>query len=148
MRTREEFLARFEELRSRRLSQRKEKFLSRSHMNCMYNVRLRVRGHGKLGFCRNPEVIKKVNGGPVVCDEEGTCKRCPLFNCRNTVETVERDFEEVLASPAQCGNEYPKLAVMIWSLQDTSRRSRRDRLLTGTRELFRATWALITFRWW
>lgn len=148
MRSKEEVQAKFEDLRRRRLSQRKEKFLKRDHSNCLHNVRLRVKGNGKCGFCRNSEVVGRTRGEPFVCDEEGTARRCKFYECRNTPETVEEDFEEVLASPARCGHEYPKLAIMIWFLQDDTRRTRWQRLKTATREMFRSIFALLFWRWW
>lgn len=148
MRKREEVLSKYEDLRKKRLSQRKEKAMRREHRNCAHNMRLRVKGQGKCGFCRNPEVLDKVGGGPFVCDEEGTARRCRYFECRNTPETVEEDFEEVLRNPARCGEAYPKLAIMIWFLQDDSRRSRAQRLKTSVGELFRSICALFFWRWW
>ena len=143
-----EIFAKFEDIRARRLSQRKEKFLCRGHRNCLHNVRLRIRGNGKCGFCRHPEILKMSKGEPFVCDEEGTARRCKKFDCRNTPETVEEDFEAVLRSPARCGNEYPKLAIMIWFLQDTSRRTRGQRLFSAAREVFRSVASLLFWRWW
>jgi hypothetical protein len=148
MKSKEEVQAKFEDLRRRRLSQRREKFLSKDFRNCRHNIRMRVKDNGKCGFCRCPEVMERTKGQPFVCDEEGTARRCKFFDCRNTPETVEEDFEEVLRSPARCGNEYPKLAIMIWFLQDTSRRTRYQRLCTATREVFRSIISLLLWRWW
>jgi hypothetical protein len=148
MRSAEEVRAKFEDMRSKRLAQRREKFLSRTHRNCLHNVRLRVKGSGKCGFCRNPKVVGRAPGEPFVCDEEGTARRCKVFECRNTPQTVAEDFEEVLRSPARCGLEYPKLAIMIWFLQDKTRRSRPQRFATASAELARALFALLPWRWW
>ena len=148
MKSKDEVMARFDGLRSRRLAQRRERFMSRHHLNCISNIRLRVKGHGKCGFCRNPNVLEKAKGGPFVCDEEGTATRCPFFECRNTPETVERDFNEILASTARCGNEYPKLAVLIWFLQGSEGRSRGSRLRIAIREAIRSCTRLVFWRWW
>lgn len=148
MRSKEEVKAKFDDLRRRRLSQRKEKFLSRTHLNCMHNVRLRVKDNGKCGFCRCPAIMRYTKGEPFVCDEEGTARRCKHFACRNTQETVEQDFEEVLRSPARCGNEYPKLAILIWFLQDETRRNRWQRFRTALGEVVRSIFALLLWRWW
>jgi hypothetical protein len=148
MRNVEEVRAKFEDLRRRRLAQRREKFLSRHYFNCLHNVRMRLKGNGRCGFCRSPEVLGRIKGEPFVCDEEGTARRCKFFECRNTAETVEEDFEAVLKSPARCGNEYPKLAIMIWFLQDTSRRTRWQRLQTALGEVFRSVSSLLLWRWW
>jgi hypothetical protein len=149
MRNEEEVQARFEDLRRKRLSERKQQFLGRCHTNCAHNVRLRVRGNGKCGFCRHPEVIKMTRKNePFVCDEEGTARRCKYFECRNTPETVEEDFEEILSSPSKCGKSYPKLAILIWFLQDKSRRSRSQRLWSAVGDVFRSLFSLFAVRWW
>ena len=148
MRTKDEVSVRFDEVRQRRLSQRRARFLERGHRNCISNIRMRVKGQGKCGFCRNPEVVKRANGAPFVCDEEGTALRCPFYECRNTPESVERDFEEVLRCPARCGHEYPKLAVLIWFIQHTNGRSRWGRLKGSVVDAISAAWKLVTGRWW
>jgi len=148
MRSEEEVRAKFESLYGRRLVQRREEFLSCTYRNCLYNVRLRVKGSGKVGFCRNPDVVGKTEGQPFVCDEEGTAKRCRCFDCRNTPESVRQDFEEILRSPARCGNKYPKLAIMIWFLQDTGKRTRRQRLWTAMCDVASSVVSLLAARWW
>jgi len=148
MRNKKEVLAKFQDLRKRRLAQRRERFLSRNYRNCKHNVRFRVKGNGKCGFCRNPELMKRTKGEPFVCDEEGTARRCELYECRNTQRTVEEDFEEILCSPARCGNEYPKLAIMIWFLQDTERRTRGQRFWLSVQESLRSIISLATGGWW
>jgi hypothetical protein len=148
MRGKDEVRSKFDDLRKKRLSQRKNDFLSRSHINCMHNVRLTVKGNGKCGFCRHPEIVKKANGKPFVCDEEGTAKRCKFFDCRNTPKTVEDDFEEILSSPSRCGNTYPKLAMMIWFLQGVSTRTRFQRFKVSLMEVLRSLSSFVMGRWW
>lgn len=147
MRSFEEVMLKYQELRKRRLSQRREKAFSREGRNCAYNVRMRVKGHGKCGFCRNQKVVPE-DGRPFVCDEEGTARRCRFFENRHTLETVEEDFEEILRNPARCGEAYPKLAILIWFLQEDSRRDRIQRLRLSAVELFRSFCALFFWRWW
>ena len=144
----EELRSKFEELRERRLSQRKSKYLSRNHRNCEYNRRMTVKGNGKCGFCSNPCILKHYNGGPLVCDEEGRANSCPEFSCRNTPESVEKEFDEILRDPARCGNEYPKLAILIWFLQDSSRSSRYERLKNCSISIMKSIWTLISLKWW
>jgi len=148
MRSEQEVEAKFNDLYRRRLAQSMDKFLNCEPRNCIHNVRLRVRGVGKCGFCRNPEVLKRTSGEPFVCDEEEKAKRCKLYQCINTPETVRKDFEEVLRNPARCGDVYPKLAILIWFLQDTSRRSRYQRLKTALGEVSRSIFSLLLGRWW
>ena len=148
MRTEEEVKAKFEDMRARRLAQHKEKYLSKYYRNCEHNKICRVKENGKLGFCQNEDVLKHHNGGPGVCDVDGPAATCPRFSCRNTDETVEADFEAILRSPARCGEKFPKLAILIWYLQDDTRRTRKLRLATAIGELGRALSALVCFRWW
>lgn len=148
MRSREEVLAKFQDLRKRRRSQRREELLTRCHMNCVHNVRFRIKGHGKCGFCRNPKIIEKTNGEPFVCDEEGTAKRCRHYECRNSQESADKDFEEVLRNPARCGEKYPKLAILIWFLQDTKRRTRMQRLWLSFKDMWRSIASFVFWRWW
>jgi len=148
MRSEEEFKLRFMELRAKRLAERKEKYLGRNYMNCESNVRKRLKGRGKCGFCQNEEVLKRSGGGPFVCDEEGTATKCPLFQCRNTEESVESDFEAILRSPARCGEEYPKLAVLLWGLQKIGRSTRNERFNTALSEFMRSFFNLCLGRWW
>jgi hypothetical protein len=148
MRDRDEVIAKFEQLKSKRLAQRKREFICKHHKNCSHNIRLTVKGNGKCGFCRHPEIMDKNNGRPFVCDEEGTARRCKLFDCRNTSESVEEDFEEILSSPSRCGNSYPKLAILIWFLQDSRRRTRSQRFMISFVDVFRSLFALLLGRWW
>jgi len=147
MRTRDEVAARLDEMWARKLAERKKEFLSRDYRNCVHNVRLRVRDHGKLGFCRNPRVVGSP-GQPVVCDEEGTAGRCRYFECRNTEASVEADFEAILRSPARCGELYPKLAMLLWFLQDYKRGRRLARLVSSLSYLFRSLANILLARWW
>ncbi len=148
MRSKEEVKAKFDDLYRRRLSQRREEFLKRTHLNCKHNVKLRVKGIGKCGFCRNPEVLRRTKGAPFVCDEEEKAQRCKLYECINTPDAVKEDFEEILRNPARCGELYPKLAMMIWFLQDSSRRNRLQRFRTALGEVVRSISALLFWRWW
>lgn len=150
MRNRQEVLDRFRELRDRYLKERKERFLSRLSINCSHNVRLRVKGKGQFGFCQNPLVLAKC--GPqkaFICNEADTAQRCRVFACRHTEAEVEHEFKEVLSSPARCGNEYPKLAMLIWFLQETPEmHGRAMRFSQMVRRAFGSLWGIVTFRWW
>jgi hypothetical protein len=146
MRDRDEVVARFEEMRARKLFERKTEFLERGFKNCIHNVRLRIKGNGKVGICRNPQVVAKF-GQSIICDEEGTALRCKHFDCRNTEESVEADFEDILKSPSRCGEAYPKLAMLIWFLQEYRRPNRKDRLKEAVVEVLNSVWSLVSGRW-
>lgn len=117
MRTHDEVLERFREMRARKLRESKDKLLSKGYVNCIHNVRLKVIKVGLVGLCQNPDILKK-RTIPLVCNDDVCSGRCSCFECRNTESSVEREFDDVLHSPARCGEEYPKLAMLIWFLQN------------------------------
>jgi len=130
-----------------RLKKRKEEFLSITSRNCQFNARSRVPGKGMLGFCRNKDLCGS-RKSILVCDGDETAKKCNRFKCRNTRGSVEDGFNDILKSPARCGGEYPKIAVLIWFLQDFPTQSRMKRMSRSLRELTLAVRRLLFFRWW
>jgi hypothetical protein len=148
MREKQEVLEKFAEMRALKLKERKEGFLNRQPRNCYFNFRQRVRENSIVGFCQNPEVIKTIGTKVFVCNDCETAKRCNSFQCRNTEESVERDFDDVLKSPARCGQEYPKLAILIWFLQDYESQNRWVRLGRLTASIGKGLYKLMFFRWW
>jgi hypothetical protein len=135
MRDAREVVDKFHQLKDRYLRERKEKFLGRSPSNCFFNFKQHVRANGKVGFCQNPDVIEKIGTKVFVCNDDETAQRCQSFSCRNTSASVEHDFVEIMHSPAKCGQEYPKLAMMIWFLQDIGTHKEHHGLLSGLRRL-------------
>lgn len=148
MRTNREVLERFHELRTDRLRRRKEQFLSQIPRNCQFNTRMRVKGQGMVGFCQNPIVLRQARTKVFVCNDEATAERCRVFNCRNTHKSVEDDFEEIMKSPARCGNDYPKLAMLIWFLQNYPSTGRAARFKYDLGKIFSGLFRVILFRWW
>jgi len=148
MKEKQEVLDKFYEMRSLKLKERKEQFLSRQPRNCFFNFRQRVRENSVVGFCQNPEVIKTIGTKVFVCNDGETAKRCRFFKCRNTEQSVERDFEEVLKSPARCGQEYPKLGMLIWFLQDYDSPNRLVRLWKVLVSIGNSFYRLLCLKWW
>jgi hypothetical protein len=148
MRSREEVLERFRELRDKNLRQRKSRFLSSEFVNCAHNVRLPVKGVGKVGLCQNP-VLLAYRGRPLVCNDSEFSVRCECFKCIHTERLIEHEFDTILSSPSRCGEEYPKLAMLIWFLQDDSRHpeTRSRRLLGHVKRAFSELFKAVTFRW-
>ena len=83
-----------------------------------------------------------------VCNELVVAGRCRLFACRNTEESVRADFEEVMRSPSRCGDEYPKLAMLIWFLQDFDGKGRFRRLWSLLVRAVESVCKIVAFRWW
>lgn len=148
MRKKEEVLEKLHELRMLKLKERKERFLGRYSRNCFFNCRLRVRGNSMVGFCQNPVVLRALNCPIAVCNDDDVVKRCGFFRCKNTEEFVEREFDEILRSPTRCGHEYPKLAVLIWFLQEFSSGTRASRFWRVLLNIWISVLRLLSFRWW
>jgi hypothetical protein len=148
MREHQEVFERFRELYDRALKERKDRFLSVAPCNCVHNVRLRVKGKGQFGFCQNSLVLANSGKKWFVCDAVETAQRCRVFSCRNTEASVEQKFMEIVKSPAWCGKEYPKLAMLIWFLQEWEPHGRMVRFREMLRKMFGALWGIISFRWW
>jgi len=148
MRTAEEVTRRFREMSGKMLRARKARFLSRRFSNCSHNVVLPVKNVGKIGLCQNPLLLAK-RGRPLVCNDDEFSGRCECFKCIYTETLVESEFDAILSSPSRCGEEYPKLAMMIWFLQDDPGRqeTRRKRLWGHFKLAFSEIFKVVTFRW-
>lgn len=132
-------------MRARKLKERKQKFLRRLPDNCTSSKRCKVNGQ-TVAFCIHPHIA---NGGGIMVCGELESGRCPRFKCRYTEEQIEADFERILRSPTLCGDEYPKLAMLIWFLQDLGKQGSRPERMKGCASSFLAAlWSFITFKWW
>ena len=100
-----------------------------------------------MTLCQNPMILSCVKTRVFVCDGEIAAK-CRMYRCRNTEGSVSEDFDEVLRSPARCGQEYPKLAVLLWCLQDVSVQGRLARFKEALGRLGANFLRLITLTWW
>ncbi len=137
MRSKSEILEKFYDLYQRRLKERKKKYLGQSYMNCKFNKKNRIKNHGVIGFCSNDKVTSKFNRNSLfLCNEDEVAESCDRFACRHTDSSVEDDFITIIKSPSRCGQEYPKLAVLIWILQgETLTSGKEDIATTGQEEL-------------
>lgn len=112
MRTYEEVKEKAVFLRNKYLKERIREFTCRKPINCQYYGKAKLATGSKVGVCsrsRNHELTE--------CNCE-ICKKCNRFVCRNTDESVVDDFNEIVDSASRCGQEYPKLAILLWFLQD------------------------------
>lgn len=148
MRSEAEIKSRLQELTKRRARSFQQEYMRQCPRNCAFNTRLRVTGHGKVGFCQNAAVLKATGVGRFVCNDDETAQQCKVYRCRNTQDSVRQEFEAILRSPERCGERFPKLAILIWVIQDSGHRSRRLRFYCSIRDVFRAVWRLTTIRWW
>lgn len=118
MRCIEDVLKRFQLQYDKHLKERWDRYLCRSFLNCCFNERHRVKGNGMVGFCACSEVAERSSSKIVVCGDDKTAKDCRFYQCINTKDSVKQDFDHILKDPSRCGQEYPKLAILIWVLQD------------------------------
>ena len=148
MRNQDEVLERFQEMRLRLLRARKDKLLSKCYINCVHNVRLKVRTIGLVGLCQHPDLLRK-RGKPLVCNDDEFSGRCSCFECRHSEKSVFDDFEGILKSPARCGEEYPKLAILLWFLQDENLDNRlwHSRLSGHIKRIFCEARKVIFLKW-
>jgi len=116
MRSRREITAKLSQMLNRQRSERKRKFLSRSPSNCVHNERVRIHGNGTVGICADPEVSAGLKSGIFVCETQEACDNCQRFFCKHTEESVIEDFDNILKDPSTCGQEYPKIAMLLWAL--------------------------------
>jgi hypothetical protein len=119
MRSKVEILDKFYDLYQRRLKERKKKYLGKSHMNCKFNKKNRIKDCGVIGFCGNDKIVNRFSRSALfLCNDDEVSAACDKFACKHTDSSVENDFIEIIKSPSRCGQEYPKLAVLIWILQN------------------------------
>ena len=117
MKSKEEIELKAREMIRQKLQERKKLLLSRLSSNCQSHQKVRIKNNGCVNICAHKDkMVLLAEDRLFLCDDE-VASNCPLWNCKNTEETVEREFNEILKSPARCGNAYPKLAVLIWVLQ-------------------------------
>lgn len=112
MRTYEEVKEKAVLLRNKYLKERIREFTCQKPVNCQYFCKVKLANGSKCGVCTLPK-----NRELSECNCE-VCKKCPKFVCRNTDESVIDDFNEIVDSASRCGQEYPKLAILLWFLQD------------------------------
>ncbi len=120
MKTEYEIEQKCREMYSRALAERKEKYLTKSHLNCSFNMRCRVKQNGMVGFCTNQTIVDDTKRNFFVCNDERTAAECPLFKCAYTEASIKQELDDIIKDPARCGKEYPKLAVLLWVLQNST----------------------------
>ena len=54
----------------------------------------------------------------IPCEENQTALKCKFFKANKTEAEIEKEFKDIIRNPSLCGQEYPKLAVLIWVLQE------------------------------
>jgi hypothetical protein len=148
VRNKTEIRQKLDELLKRRYGEFREEYLSQTPRNCAFNLRFRVKGQGQIGFCQNPLVLTTLGMKVFVCHEPDAAKQCKVFRCRNTEESVQQEFHDILRSPGRCGEKFPQLAVLIWVIQEYMAGTRKSRLWQAFANLSKALWNLVCFRWW
>lgn len=130
MKGKEEIKSKMMNLMERCLKERKRKLLSRSPSNCEFDSKVRIHGNGTIDVCQLTEKKTSVGSGIFVCDDS-ICEKCEFYHCNNTEESVTNEFNEILKNPSICGQEYPKLATLLWVLEgDIKKPSISDKILS------------------
>jgi hypothetical protein len=97
-----------------------QKRLSKHYRNCVHNECSVARSLGKFNYCKLKSQIKDDNAIEklFICDsDEWSCK-CEEFKCRNTKDSSEYFFREIIANPSRCGQLFPRLSALLWVLND------------------------------
>jgi hypothetical protein len=149
MRSEEEILARFRDVYSRTLESRTEEHIARKSINCKFNSRFRLKKFGLVGFCTNPTVTISEHRGAFVCNDDDIACSCKKYECKHTIDSVRSDLDDIMRNPSMCGQEYPKLAMLLWFLQRTSpsEQSRVSRLKSALFDMARSVLFILSFRW-
>jgi hypothetical protein len=116
MKSKNEILAKANELRLKCLADMVAEYTERCPRNCQHNTRIRLKGVGKMGICQNEVECEKSGCRTFACDEE-IPSGCRSYKCANSVESITERFNIIIRNPAQCGSKFPKLAILIWCLQ-------------------------------
>lgn len=117
MKTEEQIKQKIEQLFQKRVEQRLEKYLSKNHRNCLYNLSRTMDGKEHF-FCTNvynPNVKENII---YLCENNEVCKQCKYYVCKHTPESVRSQLMEDISSPSVCGIKEPKLAVLLWVLKE------------------------------
>ena len=115
MKTKKEIESKIQSLIQKELNKLYDEKLCNNFQNCKHNYKHKISGvQGRVGFCNNPCQEKK----NFVCSDNETSQSCPLFENKQTKEDVKKYFYDCLADPAKAGKMFPKLAVLIWVIQE------------------------------
>lgn len=157
MKTEKEIMNKANELYESFLQKKLENYLTCSNNNCIYNKRHRVRGYGKVGFCINQKLLKDKNQPVYVCNDLEVAKSCSYYECAYNEETVKELYKKELSTPSICGQKYPKLAVLLWVLQDDSDNeketfqpklnTRYERFIKSIKDICMSIYDFFSFKW-
>lgn len=146
MRNKEEIIEKAIELKDRHLKDMISDFTARIPINCSYNCRMRVKEYGKVGFCICREEIDRIGENvPFPCDTE-VPERCKSYKCKNTLDSIKNRFNDIIKNPALCGSKFPKLAILIWCIQDSDKKSSKN-LYYLFRTIASSLYDIVSFKW-
>ena len=148
MRSDAEIRQKLDKMIASRLRKRRHGFLSKTYRNCVFNTRFRVKDSGWTGFCQCSKVLSGLKTNVFVCNDDSTASACKCFACKNTQESVDRDFREILKVPSLCGEKYPKIAMLLWVVQRPRSDSRWKRLGEYMKDMLVLVRVFFLFRWW
>ena len=114
MKSRLEIQENFEVLCDKRLKNRYKKLLARTTKNCCYSQCYGVNdGENSVVLCQ-PEINDKKL---FICNDD-ICAKCKSFDLKKTKKEIEEEFMNDMSNPQICGQKEPKIAVLLWVLQE------------------------------
>jgi hypothetical protein len=152
MQTEELIKQKFQELYIRELEKIRELYLTRKPLSCINNITQRVKGNGTFGFCKKEEILSKTKNNLYVCNEIETAVKCQCYECKFTEEEILNEYHKILKTPSVCGQKFPKLAMLIWFLQnmpeDNTLKNRFSRLIAHVKEIVKNIYSIVKFKWY
>ena len=148
MKSESEIQQRISELMCRRRKEFRDEFLGQYPRNCSFNTRFRIKDQGQVGFCQSSKVLNALDAKVFVCNEQETAEQCKIYRCRNTEDSVQQRFDDILCSPSRCGEKFPKLAVLIWAIQNNMNRTRWGRFCSSLGAIRSTVSRFLSVRWW
>jgi hypothetical protein len=118
--------------------------LTRTHQNCIHNRRCCQRAVD-FRYCNlkteadDDTKIKRL----FVCDSDDWSTNCQEFSNKTTKKEAEQLFYDIVMSPSRCGQTFPHLAALLWTLNESAPRSEKQQE-TPRRSLLQRVRDLIT----
>lgn len=124
MRKKQEILKKARELLEDAREDFVDKRTCKHFRNCEFNETLVPRSIGKINYCRLNSKVGDDNkiDKLFICDSDEWVCECEKFSCRNTKESVEKDFVEIISNPSRCSQLFPRLSTLLWVLNDGKHR--------------------------
>lgn len=102
----------------RRLNLRFKKMLSKNPHNCVNAREYDIVFNNDKKYNKVLCSLNMNRGEIFVCDV-AFCNKCGYYKLKNTKGEVENNFKNEISNPELCAQTEPKIAMLLWVLQDT-----------------------------